>query len=175
MTTNEKNPLRAIAASSNADEPLALLDCGELSLLVSSKDIVTLMSAQKIIPTDIAHACGVIEFEQQEIPVFALTKALQLSPGLSPQQLTLVVLQHQARLFALGCSGLEKIESPDLQLFSVPISMSSRKQPFTQFAVLNKRAAGLTSAAHLWALLTMRGVSFSTVAASANNRVQEAS
>lgn len=175
MNLTEKNQLRAVPTTRNADEPLALLDCGEFSLLISSKDIVTLMSAQKIITSNLAQACGAIEFEQQHIPVFALNKALQLSANLSANQLTLVVLQHQTRLFALGCSALEKIEIPDLQFFSVPISMSSRKQPFTQFAVLNNRAAGLTSAANLSRLLDMRGVIFSTVAASADKRIQEAS
>jgi hypothetical protein len=175
MNLTEKSQLRAVPTTHNADEPLALIDCGELSLLISSKDIVTLMSAQKIIASTLVQACGAIEFEQQQIPVFALNKALQLSANLSANQLTLVVVQHQTRLFALGCCALEKIERPDLQLFSVPVSMSSRKQPFTQFAVLNNRAAGLTSAANLSRLLELRGVDFSTAFASAGKRIQEAS
>lgn len=174
MNSTEKNQLRAVPTAHNADEPLALLDCGELSLLISSKDIVTLVSSQKIIASNLAQACGAIEFERQHIPVFALNKALQLSTTLSTNQLTLVVLQHQTQIFALGCSGLEKIEMPDLQFFTVPMSMSSRKQPFTQFAVLNNRAAGLTSAANLSRLLEMRGVDFS-VALAGNKRIQEAS
>ena len=175
MSINEKSQLRAVPATHNTDEPLALMDCGELSLLISSKDIVTLISAQKMVASTIAHACGAIEFEQQLIPVFALNKALQLSDNLSSNQLTLVVLQHQTRLFALGCCALEKIDTPDLQFFSVPLSMSSRKQPFMQFAVLNNRAAGLTSAANLSRLLDMRGVEFSTSLMITAKRIQEAS
>lgn len=175
MNINEKNQLRAIPTSQSADEPLALIDCGEFSLLISSKDIVTLMSSQKIIASSVAQACGAIEFEQQQIPVFALNKALQLSPNLSANQLTLVVLQHQARIFAVCCCALEKIETSDLQFFTVPLSMSSRKQPFTQFAVLNNRAAGLTNAENLSRLLDARGVVFSTASVNADKRIQEAS
>ena len=159
MNINEKNQLRAIPTSQSADEPLALIDCGEFSLLISSKDIVTLMSAQKITASNIAQACGAIEFDHQQIPVFGFNKALQLTEKLSANQLTLVVLNYQARLFAVGCCALEKIEIPELQFFPVPVSMSSRKQPFTQFAVLNNRAAGLTSAANLSRLLDMRATS----------------
>ncbi len=175
MNSTEKNQLRAVATAHNADEPLALLDCGELGLLISSKDIVTLTSSQKIIASNFVQACGAIEFEQQQIPVFALNKALQLTANLSANQLTLVVLQHQTRIFALACCSLEKIEMPDLQFFTVPLSMSSRKQPFTQFAVLNNRAAGLTSAANISRLLEMRGVEFSTFLSGPDKRIQEAS
>lgn len=152
--------LRAVTSSSYSSaalaEPLALMDCGEFSLLISSKDIVTLMSAQKIITSAAAHTCGAVEFEQQIIPVYAFTKALQLQSQLPAAQMTLVIIQHQSYLFALGCSALEKIEMADLHFYSVPLSMSSRKQPFAQFAVVNKRAAGLTNASELWRLLAMR-------------------
>lgn len=154
--SNTDNKLRAVTPSSTPAEPLALMDCGEFSLLISSKDIVTLVSAQKIIASVSAHTCGAIEFEQQEIPVFLFSKTLQLQSALPAEHKTLVVIQHQSNLFALCCSALEKMELDNLHFFAVPLSMSSRKQPFTQFAVVNKRAAGLTSAAELWRLLTMR-------------------
>jgi CheW-like domain len=166
--------LQAITASSKADEPLVLMDCGELSLLVSSKDIVTLMPAQKMLPSNVAQACGALELEQQHISVFAFNKALQLQTDLLSNQLTLVVLQQLSHKFAIACCSLEKLETPDLHFFSVPISMSSRKQPFTQFAVLNNRAAGLVSAASLWRLLQLRGVSFPAVAVHTPKRIQEA-
>jgi hypothetical protein len=148
--------LRALAPSINSVEPLALMDCGEFSLLVSSKDIVTLMAAQKIISSTNTQSCGVIDYEQKSIPVFAFNKALQLQPNLPSTHMTLVVLQHQSRLFAVCCSALEKLEPAELTFFAVPLSMSSRKQPFAQFSVINKRAAGLTSAAELWQLLALR-------------------
>jgi chemotaxis signal transduction protein len=150
------NKLRTVTPSSMSAEPLALMDCGEFSLLISSKDIVTLMSAQKIVTFAAAHSCGVIEFEQQCIPVFAFNKALQLQSKLPSTQMTLVIVQYQSNLFAVCCAALEKIEMTDLHFYSVPLSMSSRKQPFTQFTIINKRTAGLTSAADLWRLLTMR-------------------
>lgn len=154
--SNFEQKLRAVEPSSNTTEPLALMDCGEFSLLVSSKDIVTLISAQKIIAADIPHACAAVEFEQRCIPVFAFNKTLQLLPQLPSGHMTLVILQHESRLFALCCSALEKMEVADLKIYPVPISMSSRKQPFIEFAVVNKRAAGLTSGAELWRLLAMR-------------------
>ncbi len=148
--------LREVRVSVNNNEPLALMHFGDFSLLMSSKDIVTLMSAHKIIPAAIAHSCGAIEFEQQVVPVFAFNKALKLQPTLSNTQMTLVIIQYDAYIFALCCTALEKIEVADVHFFAVPLSMSSRKQPFTQLAVVNKRAAGLTSAALLWELLHMR-------------------
>jgi hypothetical protein len=150
------NKLRAVSPSSASIEPLALMDCGEFSLLISSKDIMTLMSVQKITASKATHTCGSIEFEQQSIPVFAFNKALQLQPSLPSAQMTLVIIQHQSWLFALCCFALEKIELADMHFYTVPLNMSSRKQPFAQFAVINKRAAGLTSAAELWRLLEMR-------------------
>lgn len=150
------NKLRAVKTAASLVEPLALMDCGEFSLLISSKDIVTLMSAQKIIASTMAHTCGALEFEQNIIPVFAFNKALQLQPKLFSTQITLVIIRHESYLFALCCSALEKLEMADLGFYAVPLSMSSRKQPFSQFAVINKRAAGLTSAADLWRLLSMR-------------------
>lgn len=154
--SDSEQTLRAVAPSSNLAEPFALMDCGEFNLLISSKDIVTLMSAQKIIGSTVAQTCGMIEFDQQLIPVFAFNKALQLKSELSAVQKTLVIIQHRSYVFALCCSALEKIEMADLHFYHAPVSMSSRKQPFTQFAVVNKRAAGLSSAAELWRLLTMR-------------------
>lgn len=148
--------LRVVESSANTAEPLVLMDCGDLSLFISSKDIVTLMSAQKIIASDIPHACGAIELEQVVVPVFALNKTLQLQPQPPSEHMTLVILQYDSRLFALCCFGLEKLELAELKIYPVPISMSSRKQPFAQFAVVNKRAAGLSSAAEVWRLLSMR-------------------
>jgi hypothetical protein len=166
--------LQAITTSPKTDEPLVLMDCGELSLLVSSKDIVTLMPVKKMLPSRVLQACGELEFEQQHISVFAFNKALQLQTDLLSNQLTLVVLQQQSHKFAVACCSVEKIEAPDLHFFPVPISMSSRKQPFTQFAVLNNCAAGLVSAASLWRLLQLRGVRFSTTAVDTPKPIQEA-
>lgn len=156
VNNNGEQKLRAVMPTSNAVEPLALMDCGEFSVLVSSKDIVTLMSAQKIITSSSVQTCGAVEYEQHIVPVFAFNKALQLQPTLPSAQMTLVILQHQTCLFAVCCSALEKIEAADLHFYKVPLSMSSRKQPFAQFAIVNKRATGLSSAAELWRLLAMR-------------------
>lgn len=148
--------LRAVKSHDKITDPLALMDCGQFSLLISSKDIVTLMSAHKMIASAVEHTCGMVEFEQQLIPVFAFNKALQLQTSVANKHMTLVIFHHDSHTFAVCCSALEKVDPLALDFFPVPVSMSSRKQPFTQFAVVNKRAAGLSSAAELWQLLTLR-------------------
>ncbi len=157
---NENNygaqTLQVVAPASHSAEPLALINCGEFSLLISSKDIVTLISAQKLLASKTAHACGEVEFEQKVIPVFVFNKALQLQPRLPSAHMTVVVLQHESRLFAICCSGLEKLNAADLHFHKVPLSMSNRKQPFAEFAIVNNIAAGLSSAAELWRLLSLR-------------------
>ena len=168
-----KTPLRAVAQSEVAAEPLAFIDFGDVSFLVSSKDIFTLMSTQKITTPVLNQSCGEIIIEDATLPVFALNKALQLGSERPTNHLTLVVLQHQARLFGFCCITLEKIDARNLHFFPVPITMSSRKQPFSQFAVVNNRAAGLTSAANLFQLLQARGVVFPELIG--NEFAQEAS
>jgi len=168
-----KNQLRAVASSPTADEPLALIDCGDVNFIISSKDIVTLMSAQKMSSPTLNLACGEIVLEEDNLPVFAINKALQIIPARAANHLTVVVIRHQQQLFGLCCGTLEKIEMNDLQIFSVPISMGSRKQPFSEFAVVNNRAAGLTSANNLLRLLESRGVIWPVI--SDNKSIQEAS
>ncbi|RYY75086.1 MAG: hypothetical protein EOO52_12325 [Gammaproteobacteria bacterium] len=172
FNAEQKNPLRAVAPSAAIDEPLALLDFGDMSLLVSSKDIFTLMSTQKMMSPTLTQACGEIVVDENCLPVFAMNKTLQLSSERPSSHLTLVVLQHQTLMFGWCCVTLEKIDMQELQFFPVPVSMSSRKQPFSHFAVINHRAAGLTSAAGLLQLLEARGVVFPDVVT--NNLVQEA-
>ncbi|MET0356460.1 MAG: hypothetical protein ABW044_06750 [Cellvibrio sp.] len=156
--SDDKNLLRVVTSSIDPDEPLALLDFGDVNFLVSSKDILTLSSAQKMTAPTLAQACGKLLLEDGEVPVFAINKALQLNPERPSNHLTLVVLKHQTRVFGLCCVTLEKIEMQNLNFFTVPVSMTSRKQPFSQFALVNKQTAGLTSAFDLLRLLTARGV-----------------
>ena len=156
-----RNQLRAVTSSSDVEEPLALLDLGDVNFLIPSKDIVTLMSIQEITVPTLSFACGEVTCEFGKVPIFAINKALQLKPELSSNHLTVVVLRHQALLFGLCCVNLKKIEARDLKFFAVPINMSSRKQPFSQFAIVDNYAAGLTNALSLSRLLDARGVVFS--------------
>ena len=168
-----KGQLRAVTPSSVADEPMALLDFGDLGFLVSSKDIFTLISTQKMAAPSVSQACGEVAIEEHKIPVFAIGKALQLNAERPANHLTLVVLQHNMQLFGFTCVTFEKVDLHDLNFFQVPVSMSSRKQPFSQFAVVNNRAAGLTSSADLLRMLEARGVTFPETIE--HHSVQEAS
>lgn len=138
-------------------EPLVLTNFGDFSLLISSSDIHTLMPVQKMQTDGVEY--GVVAVDRLMVPVFGLSKSLQLSPQLPESHTTLLVLQYQAQVFALGCNRIEKIEEPNLVFYPVPVSMSSRKQPFSRFAVMGQDAVGLASAAGLWQLLVARKLS----------------
>lgn len=139
-------------------------DGGDFGFLIPSADVVTLAASQGLItPLESAsplssQLCGYLEFEQQRYPVFCLNKALQLQTTLEEKHRVLVLLQHQEQSFALACCALTKLEQDHYPIYPVPRSMSSRKQPFREFALLNERALGLSSAAELLTLLKARGV-----------------
>lgn len=162
-TSGDNNALRLINSSADVNEPLVLVDCGDVHFFVPAKDILTLSAAQKIISSGVEHACGELKVEESAVPVFVINKSLQVNPVCPPHHATVIVLEYQGILFGLSCAAITKIETNDLQFkalqfFTVPINMSSRKQPFSKFAVVGKRAVGLTSALHLLGLLNTRGV-----------------
>lgn len=140
------------------------LDGGEFGLLLPAEEVVTLLPSSKLIaPTDTASSlaaqtCGYLEFDQQRYPVFCLNKALQLQSRLEAHHQVLVLLRHQQQFFALAGRSLNKLEAHGYPIYPVPRSMSSRKQPFSSFALINDAALGLSSAADLLDLLQVRGV-----------------
>ena len=139
-------------------------DGGEFGLLLPAADVVTLLSIQTLIaPAETssplaAQTCGYLDFDQQRYPVFCLNKALQLQSRLETHHRVLVLLRHQQQFFALACSSLNKLDTREYPVYPVPRSMSSRKQPFNSFALINDAALGLSSAADLLELLQVRGV-----------------
>lgn len=148
---------------------LVLMDCGELSVLISSNEVISLVSAQQLVaqpqsPLD----CGYLEFEQQYYPIFCFNKSLQLQPSISAESSTIVLFNAQNILFGICCDELTKQNAAALTIHSVPPSMRSRKQPFTEFAIINNRAVGLSSVADLIALLRLRGVKLVSQSGSAS-------
>lgn len=145
--------LSLVKTAGTSEDPFVLLDCGDLSVLVSSADILTFMPAQKMLRRNSLHSCGIIDYENNEVPVFSLSKSLKLISDFPDKLSMLVLLNYQDNAFALGCTAIEKIEKSDMVFYPVPVSMSSRKQPFNQVAVIENRAVGLVSADSLWQLL----------------------
>ena len=152
--------LEVAPAAAELASPLFLLDQGDLCLLVSGSDIASLAAATQITAAVDAQSCGLVPFEQGAVPVFCINKNLQLNAQLPTTHTALVILQEQGFYFALACIDVIKLTGEALVNYSVPTSMSSRKQPFTDFAIIGNRAAGFTNAASLAELLRSRGVSF---------------
>lgn len=154
----------SLAPPATASPERVRLDGGEFGLLLPAADVVTLMPGNRLsAPTDtasslVAQSCGYLEYGQQRYPVFCLNKALQLQSRLEPCHQVLVLLRHQQQGFALACRSLTKLETQDYPVYPVPRSMSSRKQPFSRFALIGEVALGLSSAADLLKLLQVRGV-----------------
>lgn len=161
-TINDQSP--SLAPPTAPAQERVHLDGGEFGLLLPAADVVTLLPGNLLIaPVETAsplaaQTCGYVEFEQQRYPVFCLNKALQLQSRLETHHRVLVLLRHQQQAFALACSSLSKLDTREYPVYPVPRSMSSRKQPFTSFALIGDTALGLSSAADLLALLQARGV-----------------
>ena len=144
---------------------LVMMNCSDFSFLVSSDEIASLCPVQQVVMQPLSvHDCGYVEFEQRVYPVFCFNKALQLQTSLKEPHTAVVLFNHRNHYFGVTCVDVEKISDSssqnamaNLTFYEVPICMRSRKQPFTEFAVINNRAAGLTSASALFTLLRLRG------------------
>ncbi|RZA09586.1 MAG: hypothetical protein EOO68_00600 [Moraxellaceae bacterium] len=164
--------LLALAPKINSPESnFVLMDCGDFSFLLPGNEIVSLLSVQQIValPQSV-HDCGYAEFEKSTYPVFSFNKAMQLQTSLKDAHNAIVLLHHRDANFAVSCMSVQKIDDVNntsasseagsatpLIFFEVPVCMRSRKQPFTEFAIINNRAVGLTSASALFTLLRLRG------------------
>ncbi|MES2822899.1 MAG: chemotaxis protein CheW [Pseudomonadota bacterium] len=154
----DKKPLTLAPQANLLASELALMDCGEISLLIPTNEIISLVSAQQLVAQpQSSFDCGYLEFEQQYYSIFCFNKSLQLQPSMNPESTTMVLFNAQNILFGVCCHELTKQNATGLTFHAVPPSMRSRKQPFTEFAILDNRAVGLSSVAALIALLRLRG------------------
>ncbi|MES2675028.1 MAG: hypothetical protein V4660_12365 [Pseudomonadota bacterium] len=154
----DKKPLAVAPQAKLLTSELVLIDCGEISLLISSAEIISLVSAlQLVAQPQSPFDCGYLEFEQQYYSIFCLNKSLQLQPSMNPENTSIVLFNAQNILFGVCCHELTKQNTAGLVLHVVPPSMRSRKQPFTEFAIIDNRAVGLSSTVALIALLRLRG------------------
>jgi hypothetical protein len=157
------------------DDPLAvahlvMLECGDITLLLPSDEIVSMVSSAELTAQqDSSSICGTVEFMQQSYSVFSINKALQLSAELSPQQQVIVLFSAQQSWFALACQNIKKLEAQPTRIFAVPSSMRSRKQPFSEFAIIDNEAVGVSSSVQLLAFLHMRGAHVSASQTSSFN------
>ena len=180
-------PSLILAQQRAIETELVMLDCGDFGLFIPAVEVVSIASAQQIfgkqfIPPQVAQQknvaktmaqnCGYLELYEKNYAVFCFDKTLQLHTEISAKHNAVVLLKHKEYLFGISCCELLKQQISPLTLYSVPPSMRSRKQPFTEFAVINNRAVGLSSVAALYALLHLRGVIFAAQQTSQTSTLQ---
>lgn len=173
----DKKPL-ALAPTHNATKiNLVMINCSDFSFLLAGDEVVSLLPVQQIVSQPLSvHDLGYVEFEQRIYPVFCFNKALQLQMSLKELHTTVILFNHREHYFGISGVDVEKVgEQNSVTFYKVPICMRSRKQPFTEFAVINNRAAGLASASSLFTLLRLRGAKLSVQKEIANNILQGAS
>ena len=155
---SDKKQLTLAPQASPLTPELALMDCGDFSIFIPTHEIISLVSsAQLVAQPQSSSDCGYLEFEQQYYAIFCLNKSLQLQSSIAAAHSTIVLFRDRNVLLGISCHELIKQTTATLALHSVPPSMRSRKQPFTEFAIINHRAVGLSSAAALSVLLRLRG------------------
>jgi hypothetical protein len=166
--------LAAVPVSAAMAPAYVLADCGELKLLFPHGDLVSLVAAQTLVAQPQTELdCGYIDFKQQRFTIFSINRALQLLPTVSAEQSTILLLRHESYCFGLSCLDVVKQSAPPSLIFSVPPSMQSRKQPFTEFTLQQNCAVGISSAAEVLALLRLRGAKLTAYTAT-NSELQGA-
>lgn len=154
--------IHAVNDAAPARDSLVLLDLIGIQFLLRG-DIISLRPISQLQPIGQLQlavdnlACGALEFEGALLPVFYVNHNLQLQTHVDSRCAAVAILAAGSQRFALACLGLEKQATP--VFYPVPRSMSSRKQPFKEFAVINQKAVGLTSGSELLRVLQLRGVS----------------
>lgn len=148
-----------------SDDAWLLVELGALQLLLPRVDSLTLMAIEKQGNVS-SPACGKVTWEQNSYPVFALKTNLHLLPEGDSQCRWALLLQAGQQRFALACQDLQRLDYCPEPRYSVPCCMRGRRQPFTEFTVVQGRAAPFTSARALAELLAQRGVKFPAVASS---------
>lgn len=140
------------------------MDFGEFGLLLPAADLVSLVAPQQLtkLPesasVQLSQACGYLEFAQGWFAVFCFNKSMQFQPALEAKHKAIVLLRTGNFYFGIACCELKKMNGDFHKVYPVPQSMSSRKQPFTEFTIIDQQAVGISSAATLLQLLNSRGV-----------------
>jgi hypothetical protein len=154
--TPANEPLRpALVPETLIAIPRVCLDCGDFGLLLPATDLVSLTTAQQVIRRegDVPETCGSVLFQDHHYLIFCLNNTLQLQQQIAEPHTTIALLHSDNHHFGITCLSLTKLEGEASANYAIPPSMSSRRQPFNEFVVMNNRAWGLTSAAVLLDLL----------------------
>lgn len=155
--TDDKN-LQAVASKLQVRDSLVLIEMVEKQFLLAG-DILSLVPIKQMQPATHEYACGSLLYEGELVPVFQFNRNLQLQSVADSRCLVLAMLSSGTQRFALTCLNIEKLSEVMPVFYPVPRCMSSRKQPFGEFAVINQKAVGLTSGAELLGVLRLRGAS----------------
>lgn len=153
-------PRPALVPKLDIAPPQVGLNCGSFGLLIPAEDLVSLIAPQQITQTagDLAESLGSVIFQDQSYPVFCLNTTLQLQPHIDAAYTTLALLRTGEHYLGIVCHSFIKLASEQDPIHALPPSMKSRRQPFTEFRVIDNRIWGLSSAAALVELLATRGL-----------------
>lgn len=148
-------PRPALVPEAEKTTPNVCLEFSDFGLLIPASDLVSLASPQQMSQRaeDVAQACGSIIFQDEPYSIFCLNPALQLEQSVTPTHTAIALLRCENYHFGIACHSLVKVEQGKSARYSIPPSMVSRRQPFTEFMILNQRACGLSSATLLLELL----------------------
>jgi hypothetical protein len=150
------NTLVAVPTTAPTPDTLVVLNLSEIQFLLQA-GVESLLPIKDMRPPSDELACGSLEFEGELIPVFCLDHHLQLQAVAGSTCVAVALLSNGSQRFGLVCLGLEKWANPAPVFYRVPVCMTSRKQPFSEFAVIDNKVVGLTSAAELLRVLGLRG------------------
>lgn len=143
--------------------PPALMECrySFFSLLIPTKDIVTLANSQQVTSSADAKT-QIIVHADQPLPVISMNDDFEFLPFLCKGHEVIVLLRSDKYLFGLSCQSFKKIDRDLNNKYPVPNSMRSVKQPFKEFFVADGKILGVTSAAALLHYFTERGLIISS-------------
>lgn len=150
-----ESPRPALVPEVEKVTPRVCLEFGDFSLIIPASDLVSLAIPQQLIrrSEDTAQACGSVISQDDQFSIFCLNSALQLEPSIAPTHTAIALLHCNNYCFGIACCSLSKVEDEKTTRYAVPPSMFSRRQPFTEFMIVNHSAAGISSARLLLELL----------------------
>lgn len=150
-----ETPRPALVPEAEKSTPKVCLEFGDFGLLIPASDLVSLAIPQQVTrrQEDAMQTCGSVIFQEDQYSIFCLNPALQLEQAIPPTHTAIALLRCNNHYFGIACHSLTKVEGEQNARYPTPPSMLSRRQPFSEFMIVNQRAAGLSSAALLLELL----------------------